>query len=80
MAITVKIVNQFGDHACPNCGCMMIDPPDCDLRAGSTKCVICKKEYTVTKEIAEIANKNKSRYSKACKRTVKDIEKERGRK
>lgn len=68
----VTRVNHFGDHACPHCGTMFVDPLDCELKAGITTCKMCGKEYKVKPKIAKIANENKNKYDKACDRVIKE--------
>lgn len=77
---TVTAVNHFGDHACPHCGVIFINPLNCKLQVGTTACNYCGKKYTVTKKIAEIANENKRKYDKACDRVIKELKSEEIRK
>jgi predicted RNA-binding Zn-ribbon protein involved in translation (DUF1610 family) len=70
----VENVNQFGDHACPHCGVMIINPFDCELKEGTASCVFCKKSYVITKKIAEIANENSRKYDKALDRVIKELQ------
>jgi len=70
----VKEVNQFGDHSCPHCRVMIINSFECELKEGTTNCVFCKKTYTITKKLAEIANENRRKYDKALERVIKELQ------
>jgi hypothetical protein len=67
-------VNQFGDHACPHCNTMVINPLDCELKEGKTNCVFCRRPYIVTKKLAEVANENRRKYDKALDRVIKELQ------
>jgi transcription elongation factor Elf1 len=74
MAKKVEVVNQFGDFACPHCRVMFINPLDYELKAGTTKCQCCGKQFEVTKEAAKIANLNNRKYDKALDKVIKELQ------
>lgn len=80
MAKKVQIINQFGDHACPYCKCMIIESVETKVKAGKVKCKVCGKDYTIGQNAAKEANANKERYAKACGKVKKEVDKERGTK
>ncbi len=80
MAKKVNTINQFGDHACPYCGCMFIESLGTEVKPGKMKCRICLKVYEVDKKTTKGANENKGKYAKACGKIKKEIDKERGTK
>ena len=50
-------VSDLGDLICPYCGAAIITPTGYEVRSGVGTCPLCRKEFRVTEEIAEEANR-----------------------
>ncbi|MBN1392942.1 MAG: hypothetical protein JW947_09085 [Sedimentisphaerales bacterium] len=60
----VETVNKLGDIACPHCGVMFITDLETKVLKGTFPCPVCRRQYVVTEEIKQEANRNKEAYRK----------------
>jgi hypothetical protein len=56
-------VTPYGDLVCPSCSCQIVTPERFVLKEGRGWCPLCKKEFLLGKETAELANSKKEFFT-----------------